>query len=97
MISLPQSIIFNCTGMGSRELFHDHSLIPVTGQLIELKPQLGINFVLAGPVNGNLDNYLIPVGNRLILGGSYEYDVSGNEVNMDLCKEILKNAKQFYQ
>jgi len=36
---LPESIIFNCAGMGAKDLAHDARVIPVQGHLITLKNQ----------------------------------------------------------
>ena len=38
-MSLPQPIIINCTGLGSRMLFGDEELIPLKGQLTHFVPQ----------------------------------------------------------
>ena len=39
-------MIFNCTGLGSRELFKDEELVPVRGQLEVLLPQPEIDYCL---------------------------------------------------
>ncbi len=93
---LPQSIIINCTGFGARHLFKDPDLIPICGQLIELKPQIGFNYMLSGPMKGNLDNYSIPIHNKIILGGSYEFNVDCNTANLTLCEQILENVRYFF-
>lgn len=93
---LKQNILFNCTGLGSAQLFQDSSLIPVTGQLIELKPQEGLNYILAAPPKGGLDLYVIPIHNKIILGGSYEMNVNAQQSNPQLCEQILENARDFF-
>ena len=37
--ALPETLVINCTGLGSRELFGDGELIPVRGQIAILAPQ----------------------------------------------------------
>jgi glycine/D-amino acid oxidase-like deaminating enzyme len=93
---LSQSIIINCTGFGARHLFKDPDLIPICGQLIELKSQARLNYMLAGPMEGNLDNYFIPIHNKIILGGSYEFNVDSNTANLTLCEQILENVRYFF-
>ena len=34
LMSLRETLLFNCTGLGSRELFHDDELIPIRGQFV---------------------------------------------------------------
>jgi len=95
---LPQSIIFNCTGLGSRHLFKDESLMPMKGELIELKRQEGLEVMLAGPMKGGgVDLYLIPLHDKLILGGSYEEGAEDANPNLMLCEEILEHAREFFK
>ena len=93
---ITENIIFNCTGLGSRKLFNDHSLYPVRGHLIELKPQEEFNYVLVGPMEGNLTKYIIPIQDKIIVGSSYESDVYEDIVNEETCQEILENTRQFF-
>jgi len=94
--NLSESIIFNCTGFGAKHLFNDPDLIPICGQLIELKPQAGFNHMLAGPMKNGLDNYFIPTHNKIILGGSYEYNVDRSSPNLTLCEQILEQALDYF-
>ena len=40
LAALPERLVFNCTGLGARELFGDTELRPVRGQLAVLLPAL---------------------------------------------------------
>ena len=42
--ALPEALVFNCTGLGSRELFGDQDLHPVRGQLAILEPQPEVRY-----------------------------------------------------
>src|SRR6185369_11469176 len=42
--SLPQKLVFNCTGLGAKALFNDAELTPVKGQLTFLLPQPEIEY-----------------------------------------------------
>ena len=54
VMALPEPVIVNCTGLGSRALFEDEELIPVKGQLTLLSPQEGGSY-RAGLGAGGVD------------------------------------------
>ncbi|MBS0648952.1 MAG: FAD-dependent oxidoreductase [Verrucomicrobia bacterium] len=93
---LPQKIIFNCTGLGSKALFGDKQLIPIRGHLIYLKPTEGFDSMVAGPLKDDLDLYLIPLQDKIVLGGSYEMDIEELQPDSEICEKILKNARLFF-
>ena len=67
---LPESLIFNCTGLGARKLVGDQTLTPVRGQLEVLLPQPEIDYCyLAGA------GYMFPRRDGMILGGTFDHDV----------------------
>ena len=47
MARLPEPVIFNCTGLGSRELAEDAELIPMKGQLNLFAAQPEIDYMIA--------------------------------------------------
>ncbi len=49
---LDETLIVNCTGLGSRKLFGDETLTPIKGQLTFLHPQPGLDYRLEGSVPG---------------------------------------------
>lgn len=71
---LPEPIVVNCTGLGSRELFGDSSLVPIKGQLVVLRPQPGIDYLTIGggrfSESGSL--YMFPRTDGVLLGGTFE-------------------------
>lgn len=67
--ALPESLVFNCTGLGSRALFGDQDLRPVRGQLVVLPPQPEVNYAYSGR-----SGYMFPRSDGIILGGSYGED-----------------------
>lgn len=71
LASLRETLLFNCTGLGSRELFHDDELIPIRGQLSFLLPQPEIDYMTTGPG----DIYMFPRHDGVLLGGSHERGV----------------------
>ena len=63
---LPEQIVFNCTGLGSRALMNDDKLFPVRGQLEVLLPQPEIDYCyLAGGA------YMFPRRDGIVLGGTW--------------------------
>lgn len=64
---LPETLVFNCTGLGSRELFGDEELGPVRGQIVMLAPQPEVQYAYTLP-----DGYMFPRGDGIILGGTFE-------------------------
>lgn len=65
---LPEPVIFNCTGLGARELFNDQKLGPVRGQLEVLLPQPEIDYCYLS------SGYMFPRHDGIILGGTFDHD-----------------------
>ena len=64
---LPEQVIFNCTGLGSRALFGDQQLEPVRGQLEVLLPQPEIDYCYLS------SGYMFPRRDGIILGGTWDH------------------------
>ncbi|HEU0310643.1 MAG TPA: FAD-dependent oxidoreductase [Sphingomicrobium sp.] len=67
LAALPEQLIFNCTGLGSRDLFGDEELVPVRGQLAILLPQPEVRYAFTGEAG-----YMFPRPDGIILGGTFE-------------------------
>ena len=67
--ALPERLVFNCTGLGARDLFGDNELHPVRGQLAILLPQPEIRYAFAGQAG-----YMFPRADGILLGGTFELD-----------------------
>jgi len=65
--SLSETLVFNCTGIGARELIGDEVLTPVRGQLAVLQPQPEVRYAFAGNMG-----YMFPRGDGVLLGGTFE-------------------------
>lgn len=68
IMRLPETVIFNCTGLGARSLFGDEKLGPVRGQLEVLLPQPEIDYCYLG------GGYMFPRRDGIILGGTFDHD-----------------------
>ena len=92
LMSLREDLIFNCTGLGARALFHDEELIPVRGQLTFLLPQPEIDYMTVGPG----DIYMFPRHDGILLGGSHERGDSRLEPDPATRERVLReNAALF--
>ena len=92
LLSLREPLLFNCTGLGSRELFHDDELVPIRGQLSFLLPQPEIEYMTVGPA----DIYMFPRRDGVLLGGSHERGVWDTQVDPATTDRILReNAALF--
>ena len=65
--ALPERLVFNCTGLGARELFGDGELVPIRGQLAVLLPQPEIRYAFTGEAG-----YMFPRADGIVLGGTFE-------------------------
>ena len=90
--ALAENLIFNCTGLGARTLFHDTELTPVKGQLVFLLPQPEVDYCTVGPG----DIYMFPRHDGILLGGSFESGVESTENDAGTTGRILReNAALF--
>jgi D-amino-acid oxidase len=82
--NLPEQVIFNCTGLGSHELFEDKELTPVRGQLEVLLPQPEVDYCYLS--NG----YMFPRSDGIILGGTWDHDNWSLAPNPEQSRRILE-------
>ena len=71
VFDLKEKLIFNCTGLGARNLFGDKTLGPARGQLTMLLPQPEVDY---GYVHGTPEGvlYMFPRKGAILLGGTVE-------------------------
>jgi D-amino-acid oxidase len=81
---LPETVIFNCTGLGSRALFDDEELIPVRGQLEVLLPQPEIDYCYLS------SGYMFPRRDGIILGGTWDHGDWSLAPNAEQANGILE-------
>ena len=92
VLSLDEPVIFNCTGLGSRDLFRDMDLIPVKGQLTFLVPQPEINYLIIG--NDGL--YMFPRRDGILLGGTFERNEWSTHPDPAADRRILDGHRDFF-
>jgi glycine/D-amino acid oxidase-like deaminating enzyme len=87
--ALPERLVFNCTGLGSRTLFNDEELRPARGQLAILLPQPEISYAFTGG-----DGYMFPRPDGIILGGTFELDEWDTTPEPQAIANILASHQQ---
>jgi D-amino-acid oxidase len=89
--TLPESLVFNCTGLGSRDLFGDQELRPARGQLAILEPQPEVQYAVTGG-----PGYMFPRPDGIILGGTFELDQWDTTPEPATIARIIANHKRFF-
>jgi glycine/D-amino acid oxidase-like deaminating enzyme len=70
VLALDEPVIFNCTGLGARDLFGDAELIPIRGQLVFMPADERVDYCTHGSGEGLL--YMFPRADGILLGGTFE-------------------------
>jgi glycine/D-amino acid oxidase-like deaminating enzyme len=89
---LPESLVFNCTGLGSRDLFGDAELEPIRGQLAILEPQPEVRYAALGDFG-----YMFPRGDGILLGGTFERGVWDATPQPADIARIIASHKRFFE
>jgi D-amino-acid oxidase len=89
--ALPEALVFNCTGLGSRELFGDQILQPVRGQLAILEPQPEVRYAYTGS-----SGYMFPRADGIVLGGTFEQDVWDPTPQPATIQRIIADHRRFF-
>lgn len=89
--ALPEGLVFNCTGLGSRDLFGDKDLHPARGQLAILEPQKEVQYAVTGG-----PGYMFPRPDGIILGGTFELDQWDTTPEPQTIARIIENHKRFF-
>jgi glycine/D-amino acid oxidase-like deaminating enzyme len=92
IVSLPEPLVINCSGLGASTLFDDSDLVPVKGQLTVLLPQPEVDYICSP--GGGL--YMMPRGDGIILGGTWERGVWDLEPNPRASERILTGHAAFF-
>jgi hypothetical protein len=88
---LPEKLVFNCTGMGAKDIFQDDELTPVRGQLTFLKPQPQITYAVSHD-----ELYMLPRTDGVLLGGTYELGMASLTPDLNKRRKILARHKAFF-
>ena len=89
--TLTEKLIFNCTGIGAKQLVSDDVLTPVRGQLAVLRPQNEVHYAFAGN-----SGYMFPRLDGILLGGTFERDVWDTTPVPATIDRILRSHRDFF-
>jgi D-amino-acid oxidase len=88
---LPERLVLNCTGLGSRDLFGDQELQPIRGQLAILEPQPEVRYAALGDFG-----YMFPRADGILLGGTFERDVWEATPQQAAIARIVESHRRFF-
>jgi len=88
---LTEKLVFNCTGLGARDLFGDMELRPARGQLAVLLPQPEVRYAFTGSAG-----YMFPRADGIILGGTFELDEWSTVPDPEMISGILASHKRLF-
>ena len=86
-MSLDETLIVNCTGLGAKQLFDDQEMIPVKGQLTVLVPQPEVDYTAAA---------MTPRASGIVLGHVIQRGVSSLEVDQEAQTGVVENAMRTF-
>lgn len=89
--ALPETLVFNCTGLGAGKLFGDTVMRPLRGQLAILLPQAEVQYAYLGDMG-----YMFPRGDGIVCGGTWEYDQWDTTPQPEAIARIIANQQAFF-
>ena len=95
VLALEEPVIFNCTGLGARDLFDDDELIPVRGQLVFMAADERVDYCTHGSGEGLL--YMFPRADGILLGGTFERNATHLEPDMETTARIVQQHARLFQ
>lgn len=96
LMSLSESILVNCTGLGSKTLFNDDELVPVKGQLTLCVPEPEINYRISGRVpSSTVYADINPRSDGIVIGNMHERGNWSLDPNEEVRQRNIEAAIQF--
>lgn len=95
ILALPEPVIFNCTGLGSRQLFGDKELTAAKGQLVFLPPDPAVDYMTLGGGRGML--HMFPRSDVLLLGGIFRPGDFSTHVEADETVRIVEEHRRLFE
>ena len=98
LMSLEESVIVNCTGLGSSTLFNDRELTPLKGQLTVLVAQPEVDYNTFGGLRriGGFGIHMQPRSDGIVLGGTSERGVWSLEPNEEARRQIVEGHIELF-
>ncbi len=88
---LGEPLLFNCTGLGAKQLVGDDEMEPIRGQLTFLLPQPEVDYAV---LSGNL--YMFPRADGILLGGTHERGNWSLEPDVDTTRRIIRGHRDLF-
>jgi len=101
LMSLAESLIVNCSGLGARDLFDDKEVIPYKGQLTLLAPQSDVNYETSGGLRTTSGRagvflHMTPRADGIALGGTAERGEWSLEPNEESRKSVVDGHAELF-
>jgi D-amino-acid oxidase len=96
LMSLPEPVVVNCTGLGSYTLFNDRELVPVKGQLTALVPQPEIDYRAGGSTSSGTNATMNSRSDGLIVGNLQDPGNWSLEPDEDVRQRNVNAAIEFF-
>jgi D-amino-acid oxidase len=98
LMSLTESIIVNCTGLGSKTLFNDDELEPIKGQLTVCIPQPEVNYRASGRLanSASIGGNINPRSDGIVVGNMMERGNWSLEPNEEVRQRNVDAAIEFF-
>ena len=101
LMSLGESVIVNCAGLGAKALFDDEEMTPHKGQLVVVVPQPDVDYATyggIGPPNPKLGMaiHMISRSDGIVLGGTTERDDWSLDINEEARQIVVDGHIELY-
>ena len=96
LMSLPESVIVNCTGLGSFTLFDDKELVPIKGQLTVLVPQPEVKYRANGRTANGGNASMNPRADGIVIGNLQDRGNWSLEPDPEVRQRNMEAAIEFF-
>jgi glycine/D-amino acid oxidase-like deaminating enzyme len=95
ILSLPEPVIFNCTGLGAAQLFGDENLVPAKGQLVFMPPEPAVDYMTIGGGQGYL--HMFPRTDVILMGTIFKEGDYTTHVEDDETERIVTEHQKLFE
>jgi glycine/D-amino acid oxidase-like deaminating enzyme len=94
ILALPESVMFNCTGLGAAQLFGDREITPAKGQLVFLPPDPAVDYLTIG--GGTSVLYMFSRSDAIVLGGTFKLGDYSTQPEAEETERILRENQHLF-
>ncbi len=88
---LDETIVINCTGLGSKKIWPDDDLFSKKGQLVMLPPQPALQYLYSS------HGYIFPRQDKVVLGGTVENHVEDDTPDPERCEKMVDYVRKEFE